>query len=545
MILTKLQIFISMLLLLFCAALVFATPPRTISYQGYLTDNNGVPVTEKAKPIGFALYSTASGSVPLWSESQDVKVIRGIYSVELGSSIPLHLPFDTRYYLGVTVPPDPEMTPRQPLTNVPYAIRAGCIPGDMLSCYTGPTETLGIGVCKSGIRTCGDDGVAFGPCVGEILPSRELRDSKDNDCNGLIDDGAPFCNPGESYPCGSSVGACHPGAAICNAEGTALGTCVGAIGPTTEICDGIDNDCNGVTDDNIVLPVMPYGIYYCANGHINFSCDPGHASCIASGTCDVNTGYDPNNCGSCGSVCSLPNSTPSCFVGFCRINTCNAGFADCNQIPADGCEVNTQSDVNHCGDCSTVCAQGSVCSNGVCLKLAGAACGLNSECTSGYCTDGVCCESACNGTCEKCNQAGRSGFCDPLPAGTNPDNDCTAQSVTTCGLTGYCSGSRSCAYYPNGVVASPPSCTGNMLTQLSTCNGTGSVNQGSVVSCSPYVCNGPTSCKASCAGDVDCGSGYYCNGSLTCLAKLASGSTCASNNQCISGTCVAGAGNCQ
>lgn len=97
----------------------FAAPPKTISYQGYLKDSGGVPVTATAKPMGFALYSSQNGSTPLWSESQAVKVDKGIYSVALGATTPITLPFDTQYYLGVTVPPDPEMTPRQALTNAP------------------------------------------------------------------------------------------------------------------------------------------------------------------------------------------------------------------------------------------------------------------------------------------------------------------------------------------------------------------------------------------------------------------------------------------
>ncbi len=89
------------------AVTAYAAPPSTISYQGYLTDGFGVPVSSSARTMGFALYSSATGGLPLWNESQDVKIDKGIYSVELGAVSPLALPFDSRYYLGITAPPRP------------------------------------------------------------------------------------------------------------------------------------------------------------------------------------------------------------------------------------------------------------------------------------------------------------------------------------------------------------------------------------------------------------------------------------------------------
>lgn len=52
--------------------LVHAAPPRTISYQGYLKNGTGKPVTG-ATGLTFRLYSsTRSSSAPLWSESRSV-----------------------------------------------------------------------------------------------------------------------------------------------------------------------------------------------------------------------------------------------------------------------------------------------------------------------------------------------------------------------------------------------------------------------------------------------------------------------------------------
>ncbi|MBI5586104.1 MAG: hypothetical protein HY892_20025 [Deltaproteobacteria bacterium] len=101
-----------------------AAVPRTLNFQGYLTTTAGSPI-QGSLPMAFSLYAQETGGTPLWSETHpDVAVINGIYSVLLGSSIPIPLDFGAPYYLGIQVGADPEMTPRLPLTSVGYALRA-------------------------------------------------------------------------------------------------------------------------------------------------------------------------------------------------------------------------------------------------------------------------------------------------------------------------------------------------------------------------------------------------------------------------------------
>ncbi|OGU06291.1 MAG: hypothetical protein A2X82_04300 [Geobacteraceae bacterium GWC2_55_20] len=101
----------------------FAAVPQEVGYQGYLTDAGGVPVNGSVT-ITLSLYTTSTGGTALWSENQTISIDKGIYSVSLGAVTPLTLPFDTRYYLGIKVGNDVELSPRQPLASTPYAYRA-------------------------------------------------------------------------------------------------------------------------------------------------------------------------------------------------------------------------------------------------------------------------------------------------------------------------------------------------------------------------------------------------------------------------------------
>lgn len=101
-----------------------ADQPSTIGFQGYL-EENGSPVTG-TKSITFTLYDAATGGNSVWSETQGtVSVENGLYSVQLGSSTALDPDdFDDDRWLGVTVQGDSEMTPRIPISAVPWAYNA-------------------------------------------------------------------------------------------------------------------------------------------------------------------------------------------------------------------------------------------------------------------------------------------------------------------------------------------------------------------------------------------------------------------------------------
>src|SRR5690606_5871332 len=73
------------------------------------------------------------------------------------------------------------------------------------------------------------------------------------------------------------------------------------------------------------------------------------------------------------------------------------------------------------------CVDDAHCSFGQCIpdRPAGAPCGRAQECSDGlFCVDGVCCNSACNGTCEACDVPSAVGTCTPIPAMADYDGEC-------------------------------------------------------------------------------------------------------------------------
>lgn len=99
--------------------------PTKINYQGKLTDTVGNPVSDTSLNLQFAVYMNASGGSPLWSETQAVNIIDGVFNVQLGTVIPFPANlFNDDRYLGIMVGSGAEMTPRHPLLSVPYALKA-------------------------------------------------------------------------------------------------------------------------------------------------------------------------------------------------------------------------------------------------------------------------------------------------------------------------------------------------------------------------------------------------------------------------------------
>ena len=196
-----------------------------------------------------------------------------------------------------------------------------------------PFGALGV-PCSVGVGACERQGVVA--CVDPLhaacsaapgVPVAEVCNRLDDDCDGTIDnDLVGCCQPGEAQPCGTDVGLCSAGQQICGAD-RRWGACDG-VSPGAEICDGQDNDCNGTVDDGL-------GTVTCGRG----ACFNTVAACThgVPGVCQP-----------------LPAG----------VETCNGLDDDCDGAVDDGFDLT--SDPNNCGRCGHRCDAGVVCAQGTC-----------------------------------------------------------------------------------------------------------------------------------------------------------------------------------
>jgi hypothetical protein len=127
-----------------------------------------------------------------------------------------------------------------------------CVPGQPKQETCDGLDNDCDGVVDNGVPSHGCTAAAAGACAnGRSIcaagaeqclpgkPSQEICDGQDNDCNGIVDDIQPLpCSASATGDCAHGTTACSNGQQIC-----------GASAPNGEVCDGRDNDCNGVVDD--------------------------------------------------------------------------------------------------------------------------------------------------------------------------------------------------------------------------------------------------------------------------------------------------------
>ncbi|MET0790020.1 MAG: FG-GAP repeat protein [Polyangiaceae bacterium] len=174
----------------------------------------------------------------------------------------------------------------------------------------------------------------------------------------------------------------------------------------------------------------------------------------------------------------------------------------------------------------------------------GTACAQSSECGSGFCVEKVCCNSACNGTCQSCLQknrggnSGGDGTCGNVRSGTDPLDACPTDDGNTCQKSGLCDGKGACTLYALGTSCTLSECaSATSATLNSACSGLGECKPTATVPCQlGYRCVSGV-CKSGCHANSDCDAtlGFVCAQTGDC--KQPKGAACNADDNCSTGTC--------
>jgi MYXO-CTERM domain-containing protein len=242
---------------------------------------------------------------------------------------------------------------------------------------------------------------------------------------------------GGGAPCYTgALGVCSTGVTQCQVGGGL--TCVPLIKPTTETCDNLDNDCNGMVDDG---PHLCDGDQVCVRGVCVPPCGLAEFDCVPPFVCQDGLCIDAK---CIGKVCDTGQ--------VCRDGTCVGG---CEGIQ---CPLGQDCELGACVDlCAGVPCPGAVCEKGACVTSCacricptGQACAGDGHCVDEgcqsmscgagqVCRNGGCVDSCTNAICPG-NAACHDGRCDPPMTGLTTSRDGSADVATPTGASGGTSG---------------------------------------------------------------------------------------------------------
>ncbi|MGK0362269.1 MAG: hypothetical protein ACI9U2_004589, partial [Bradymonadia bacterium] len=125
---------------------------------------------------------------------------------------------------------------------------------DLPGCWDGAPEQRQVGICRDGVRRC-IDGRLSEQCFSSTLPEagqERLCDNRDEDCDGRLDEGDALTDPSGQIRAGDE---CNTGLdGICASGRQACVTneirCVATQNAGPEICNGLDDDCDGVFEED-------------------------------------------------------------------------------------------------------------------------------------------------------------------------------------------------------------------------------------------------------------------------------------------------------
>ena len=164
---------------------------------------------------------------------------------------------------------------------------------------------VGLGLCaRPGALVCGEDGTGT-TCAGQAgSPVDETCDGQDEDCDGATDETFPTLGT----PCVDRAGQCvTPGLFVCGADHQSVRCSADPREPTPEVCNDIDDDCDGTTDEGFADKgaACESGLGLCAR--------PGQRICAPDGA----------------------STTCNAAPGMPAVETCNGADDDCDGFADD------------------------------------------------------------------------------------------------------------------------------------------------------------------------------------------------------------------
>ncbi len=296
------------------------------------------------------------------------------------------------------------------------------------------------------------------PACVPTVPSTEVCDGIDNDCNGNVDGGlSRSCYTGPAGTIG--VGICHGGTQSCSLG--SWGTCSGQVTPGTEICNGLDDNCNGQPDEGATI--CPSG-QACVSGVCTNKC--GNSVIDSGEQCDTGASRGP-----CPATCSL-----SCTLNSCA-NPCGNGILDAGEA----CDYSIAGST--C--CSLSC---SFLISGTLCRAQVDVCDVPETCSG---TQSICPNDAKRIAGTECRSS--AGACDPFESCTG-GNSCPADVLSPAGTS--CRIAADVCDLPETCLGSSAACPSDSFKPLN------SVCRDSTEACDPAeVCSGSS---ATCPADTSC-----------------------------------------